>query len=177
MCIIRLFSQGRHQDEERWWRINIITQVILFVFSIILIGITGDYVSKHRVDSDICGYVSSEEDICGYIRSKYSLHQAQLAFAVLMMFSAIPFIALFLYFQFVVRSFPLPGARVNPLNRGIQPIKPQPIFYPRSSAQPPSINPVSIPLGYNSASRQIHCSSCHTTLTVPASAQTHNYAS
>lgn len=88
------------------WLINIVTQSISLVFIIILIGITGNYVdTKSGYQSVVCGSSSSAEEF-KYVCTKYQLHQAQLAFAILMLFSAILLIGLFLYFYFVLRNFP-----------------------------------------------------------------------
>jgi len=98
------------------WLNNLITQAVAFVFTIILISITGNYVDKFKVFPTLCSGVFS--DILGsatkYACSKYQLHQAQLAFAILILFTQLLFIALYLCLRRVLKpsmvepSYPMP---------------------------------------------------------------------
>ena len=83
----------------------LIAQIILVIFSIILIGITGNYVQTGGyVLSYTYGYTltcgSSSSTTC--YTTKYQLVQAQLAFGVLMMFSGFSYIAIYIYLCYIV---------------------------------------------------------------------------
>lgn len=62
--------------------IALIAQIVLFVFSFILIGISGSYVASYEVGSYYTTVSSAQ-------RSKYQVMQAQLAFAILLMFTGL----------------------------------------------------------------------------------------
>jgi hypothetical protein len=91
------------KDGSRLWAtIVLIAQIVLLIFTFILIGITGSYVqsggysyiSSYSVSS--YGTVSS-----GSYTTKYQIVQAQLAFGVLLMFSGFTYIGIYIYVTIV----------------------------------------------------------------------------
>lgn len=92
-------------SEQRMWIKNAGAQSISSLCAIILIGITGNYVGRHY------SYLISYSDeprkylLSRYLLRKYHFHQAQLASAILMVFSTTLFIGLFLYLYLIVRTF------------------------------------------------------------------------
>jgi hypothetical protein len=99
------------------WLNNLITQAVAFVFTIILISITGNYVDKFKGSLTLCSSVFSGSMVSAmkYVCSKYQLHQAQLAFAILILFTQLLFIALYLYLRHFLKpsmvgpSYPMPS--------------------------------------------------------------------
>jgi hypothetical protein len=156
--------------------INAITQCILFLFTIILIGITGDYVNKHGGTSDYCsnGIIGFDEAY-KYLCTKYQLHQAQLAFAILMFFSAILFIGLFIYLYFVIRNFSSSVITVVNLsdNNNNSVIQQLGIRRPAPLSIPSPDNLTSIPVRNDSVLKEIQCSHCRTILPLPVPKGTH----
>lgn len=150
------------------WMINTVTQFILFVFAIILIGITGDYVNKHYpYEPYYTSGLSNLAESLYYLLTKYRLHQVQLTFAVLMFFSAILFIGLFLYLYLIARSFSESVVKsVNPTNNnnpsGIQ--QQQQISW---VPIPSSNNQMSIATPSDVVLKDIQCPHSHATVPLP----------
>lgn len=165
-------------SEQRMWMINAVTQCILFLFAIILIGITGDYVNKHHVViSDYCSSDFTDLDKSSkYPCTKYQLHQAQLAFAILMLFSAILYIGLFLYLYFVVRSFssslmtPVDSSNKNN-NQGVQQHRSWWPAPPSSQLPPNNTTSMAPPIG--SVLQEIKCPHCDTIVPLPVPKETY----
>ena len=78
------------------WTKSTIAQICHLAFILVLIGISGNYVDTH---------ILSEQEKSA--ASKYRLHQAQLAFAILMLFSILAFLGLYIYLIFIVKNFHL----------------------------------------------------------------------
>ncbi len=172
----------KQTSEQRMWIINVITQSVLFLFTIILIGITGDYVTKHRAASVLyCSSDLTDLDISyEYQCTKYQLHQAQLAFAILMFFSALLFIGLFLYLYFIVGSFPSPIiTKINSSNNNDNPGVQQPRSWSAAPPPPPppQLTPINVTLvaqPSGSVLKEIKCPHCGTTLPLPIPKGTYN---
>jgi hypothetical protein len=97
------FILVRKKDaSRRWATIVLIAQLVLLVFTFILIGITGNFIQTG-------GYSSYDMNIYGipisYIPNsyitKYKLIQAQLAFGILLMFSVFTYIGIYIYVTYV----------------------------------------------------------------------------
>jgi hypothetical protein len=70
-----------------WATIALIAQLILLVFTFILIGITGNFVSAYG--------------IYGSVYAGYGIVQAELAFGILLMFSALVYIGIYIFVTYV----------------------------------------------------------------------------
>ncbi|CAF1668014.1 unnamed protein product [Didymodactylos carnosus] len=71
----------------KWANYALIAQVILVCFAIIIVGIDGDFIRNSA-------YVGLSS-VTAY--TKYQILQAQIAFAVIMMFLGLVYIAIYLY--------------------------------------------------------------------------------
>ncbi|CAF1007340.1 unnamed protein product [Rotaria sordida] len=108
-----LFKLVKQINSSQMWLINLICQCIALVFTIILIGITGNYVNTHQFASTLyCNSYGSGNKVFKNACSKYQLHQAQLAFAILIFFTQLFFIGLYVYLNIIVRPFPVAPAPI-----------------------------------------------------------------
>ena len=77
-------------DRSRVWATYVcIAQIVLLVFCFILIGIVGNYVSTQQTLVSLYGSYSISAST---FQTKYQIMQAQLAFAILLLFSGIAYI-------------------------------------------------------------------------------------
>lgn len=79
----------RKQRARVWATRVMIGQIVLLIFSFILIGIAGNYVSANSAitSNTYSAYSSSYSSTSSNLSQKYQVMQAQLAFAILLMFS------------------------------------------------------------------------------------------
>jgi hypothetical protein len=81
-------------DRSRLWATRVfIAQLVLIVFALILIGIVGSFVSANAAVVSL--YSSSSVGTTNYgnnFSTKYQIMQAQLAFAILLLFSGLAYI-------------------------------------------------------------------------------------
>ena len=99
-----IFLARKKDGARKFASIALIGQIVLLIFSFILIGITGSYVSTG-------GYYNSYYSISptgtpGASTTKYQIVQAQLAFGVLMMFSVWVYIGIYIYVTIVALWIP-----------------------------------------------------------------------
>ena len=85
----------RKHGSRRFATVALIGQIILIIFSFILIGITGNYLSTG-------GYYNSSYSISltnssDAYATKYKIVQAELAFGVLMLCSGLVYIGIYIY--------------------------------------------------------------------------------
>jgi hypothetical protein len=97
------FILVRKKDaSRRWATIALIAQLVLLVFTFILIGITGNYVQTGGYSSSsVYGISVSGTTSSNFYSIKYQLVQAQLAFGVLLMFSGFTYIGIYIYVTYV----------------------------------------------------------------------------
>ena len=83
------------KDGSRVWAtIVLIAQIVLLIFTFILIGITGNYVQTESTQYSLYNIVSSSSDP---YPTKYRIVQAELAFGILLMFSGLTYIGIYIY--------------------------------------------------------------------------------
>ncbi len=85
----------------------LIAQLVLLIFSFVLIGITGNYVQTTGTDYySYLTYLSSvfysgtPESFNSY-QTKYHLTQAELAFGILLMFSGFTYVGIYIFVTFL----------------------------------------------------------------------------
>ena len=86
-----------------WATRALIAQLVLLVFTFILVGITGDYVQNNgylysSYSSSLTGYSSTSSTV---YTTKYQITQAQLAFGIMLMFSGFFYVGLYVYWTIV----------------------------------------------------------------------------
>ena len=93
-----------HQwERSRLWATRaLIAEIVLLVFTLILIGITGDYVQNGGYAYSWYSYTaSSSSSATTYATSifttKFQITQAQLAFGILLMFSGWTYVGIYIY--------------------------------------------------------------------------------
>jgi hypothetical protein len=89
-----------------WATIALIAQLILLVFTFILIGITGNFVSVYGNYGSNYGIYGS---VYGIYNSGYSglqIVQAELAFGILLMFSGLVYIGIYIFVTYVALWVP-----------------------------------------------------------------------
>jgi hypothetical protein len=83
-----------------WATRVLISQLVLIVFTLILIGITGNYVQTGGyISSNV--YSSYVSDTSSSYNTKYHIIQAQLAFGILLMFSGFTYVGIYIYVTYV----------------------------------------------------------------------------
>ncbi len=76
------------KDASRMWATRVlIAQLVLLIFTFILIGIAGNFVEMHDCSSSDA--------------SKCKVTQAQLAFGILLMFSGFTYVGIYIYVTYV----------------------------------------------------------------------------
>ncbi|CAF1167160.1 unnamed protein product [Didymodactylos carnosus] len=170
------FRLVKELSVERWWTINAITQSILFVLTIILIEITGNYVNTHGSTTSLyCSSTSTSSD-AKYACSKYQLHQAQLAFAILMFFAALTFLGFFLYLRFLVKRFPEATTSTKPVSHvtrypsTVPPLYTSKVIVPPTSGFPTTIRQDTSVTG---PIKEITCPHCQVIIPLPVPKRTY----
>ena len=98
------FLEKRWNKARAWASRTLIAQIVLLIFSFILIGIAGDYVSNSGYIYSSTGYSSVVTYATTTSRSytvKYQITQAQLAFGILLMFSGWCYLGVYVYVTIV----------------------------------------------------------------------------
>ena len=96
----------KNRDRSRFWATRaLIAELVLLLFSFILIGIAGDYVqSSGYLTSSYYGvsynWASTITDSSA-LSTKLKITQAQLAFGILLMFSGWIYVGLYLYVTYI----------------------------------------------------------------------------
>jgi hypothetical protein len=86
-----------------WATRVLIAQLVLLIFTFILIGIAGKFVETGGYSSsyDFARYISDPVGFADSYTTKYKLTQAQLAFGVLLMFSGFTYVGIYIYVTYV----------------------------------------------------------------------------
>jgi len=86
-----------------WATRALIAQLVLLIFTFILIGIAGNFVETGGYSSrdDISSYIYDLDDFPDSYSTKYKLTQAQLAFGILLMFSGFTYVGIYIYVTYV----------------------------------------------------------------------------
>lgn len=82
-----------------WASRVLIAQIVLTVFTFILIGITGNYIQTEGLTYNL--YTSYESDTTNSYLTKYRMIAAQLAFGIFLMISGFTYIAIYSYVTYV----------------------------------------------------------------------------
>jgi hypothetical protein len=98
-----IFVLVRKQNASRIWATRVfIAQIVLLIFTFILIGITGNYVQTYAYfGSGIYTSYSSIYWNWDKYTTKYRIIQAQLAFGILLMFSGFTYVGIYIYVTIV----------------------------------------------------------------------------
>jgi uncharacterized membrane protein len=83
------------KDGSRVWASRVlIAQIILIMFTCILVGITGDYVSRNSLLFDWSVLYDRSNQ-------KYRIVQTELAFGILLMFSGLAYIGIYIFVTYI----------------------------------------------------------------------------
>ncbi|CAF3664054.1 unnamed protein product [Rotaria socialis] len=91
-------------DRSRFWATGVfIAQILLLVFTFILIGIVGNFVStnSNAYSASSNTSVGSVADIFASFRTKYRIMQAQLAFAIILMFTGLGYVIFYMLITYL----------------------------------------------------------------------------
>jgi len=88
-----LFILVRKWDRSRLWATRVlIAQIVLLVFTFILIGIDGSFVSSNSAAYSLLSSSNIGTSYGNHFTIKYQIMQAQLAFAILLMFCGFAYV-------------------------------------------------------------------------------------
>lgn len=91
-------------DGSRVWATRaLIAQLVLLVFTFILIGIAGSYVQNngYLYSSSYSSLTGGSTTSSAVYTNKYQITQAQLAFGIMLMFSGLVYVGAYMYVTFV----------------------------------------------------------------------------
>jgi len=87
----------RKRDASKVWAARVfIAQIVLLVFTFILIGITGNYIQTDEYDYPDLVTLTIDGSLNKYVM-KYRITKAQLAFGILLIFSGLTYVGIYIY--------------------------------------------------------------------------------
>ncbi|CAF3772188.1 unnamed protein product [Rotaria magnacalcarata] len=91
-------------DRSRLWATRVfIAQILLLVFTFILIGIVGNFIStnSNAYSASSSTSIGSVADMFASFRTKYRIMQAQLAFAIILMFTGLGYVIFYILLTYL----------------------------------------------------------------------------